>query len=170
MSAGPVMRRHARRPSGRTQRGQTLILIFLGSLLLGTATTGGVFGGVAVPQLRAHVREAMSDQAKRAQVDLTLDRIAAEARRDDEQRAQFEGEVFAQLARHDATPAELQALVARGDALRQDMRGRFLDLRFELRGQLTTAQWKTVFEGAAAPVGPSGSSGSTGLVGAMAMN
>ena len=145
-----MKRTHARACSGRGQRGQTLILIFLGTLLVGATAAGGVFGGASVPVLRQHVREAMSDQAQRARVDRTLDRIADEARRHDEERRQFEGEGFPLLARHDATPADLQPLVARGDEAQLRSRKAFLDLRFELRSQLTEQQWRKVFEGAAA--------------------
>jgi len=146
-----VTRRSPTRPcSGRGQRGQTLILIFLGTLLVGSTAAGGVFGGASVPVLRERVRETMSDQAQRARVDLTLDRIAAEGKRHDEERRLFEKDAFAQLARHDATLAELQPLVARGDALHRRSRDTFLELRFELRDQLGAEQWKKVFEGAAA--------------------
>jgi hypothetical protein len=137
--------------SGRRQRGQTLILIFLGAVLFGAgAGAGGMFGGASLATLREHVREAMTDQDQRARVDRTLDRVAAAMKRYEADRGQFEADVFAQLARHDATPAELQPLVARGDELHQRIRGEFLDLRFELRDQLTPAQWHAVFAGAAA--------------------
>jgi hypothetical protein len=149
-NAADPKRRPARPCSGRGQRGQTLILIFLGTLLVGGAATGGVFGGASVPVLRQHVREVMSDQAQRARADLTLDRMAAEAKRDDEERRQFEKDAFAQLARHDATPADLQPLAERGDALHRRYRDAFLDLRFELRGELTEAQWRAAFAGTAA--------------------
>jgi hypothetical protein len=109
-----------------------------------------MFGGASLPVLRTHVREAMADQDLRAQVDRTLDRVVASAKRYDEDRKRFEADVFAQLARHDATPADLRPLVVRGDELHQRIRGEFLDLRFELRGQLTRAQWHAVFAGAAA--------------------
>ena len=145
-----MKRTHPRPCSGRGQRGQTLILIFLGTMLVGATAAGGVFGGASVPVLRQHVREAMSDQAQRARVDRTLDRIAEEARRHDEARREFEKEGFPLLARHDATPADLQSLVARGDQMQRHSRDAFLDLRFELRSQLSEAQWKKVFEGTAA--------------------
>jgi hypothetical protein len=144
-----MKRHHAHPCSGRGQRGQTLILIFLGTLLLGATAAGGVFGGTPLPVLRERVRETMSDQAQRARVDLTLDRIAAEAKGLDEERGQFEKDAFALLARHDATLADLQPLVARGDTLHQRRREAFLDLRFELRGELTAPQWRAVFASAA---------------------
>jgi hypothetical protein len=134
-----------RLPARRNQRGQTLILIFLGAVMIGGGA-GALFGGRTLSDLRSRVREVMTDQAQRATVDRTVDKLEALMKRYESDRDQFEKETFAALARHDTTPDEFRALADRADALGAGARKEFVDVRFELRGELTDAQWRTVFK------------------------
>jgi hypothetical protein len=129
----------------RTQRGQTLILIFLGTLLIGS-TASAVLGGHSVPEIRERVRDVMTDQTQRAAVDLTMDKFEVSSKRFATDRAKFEEDAFAAFARHDATPEQFRALTDRADALGLAAHKDLLDLRFELRSQLSDAQWRAVFE------------------------
>jgi cell division protein FtsB len=135
-----------RRPSARRgQRGQTLILIFLGAMIFGGGA-GAIFGGRSVSELRTRIRDVMTDQTQRATVDQTVDKLESLMKRYESERTQFEKDMFAALARHDTTPDELHALAGRADSLGAGARKEFVDLRFELRGELSDEQWREVFK------------------------
>jgi hypothetical protein len=135
------------RPPRRTQRGQALILIFLGTLLLGGAMGGahGLFGGKQRQEIRKRLESMVPDPVRREALDFTLQAMAQEEQHHAAERSGFEKDTFDALARHDTPPAAFDALFARADAANAASNRTVLDLRFQLRGQLTDAQWRAVF-------------------------
>jgi len=136
-----------RRTPRRRQRGQVLILLFLGTLLVGgsAASLGTVFSDARIKQIRASLKALVSEEPRRKSLDGTLDRLHAESR----QAASIHGDQSKKLLelmqRHDAEPADFDALLAKADALTLESRRRLLDLRFELRQQLSSGEWQALF-------------------------
>jgi hypothetical protein len=79
-----------------------------------------------------------------------MDKFEAHAKRFAEDRAAFEKDAYAAFARHDAMPDDFRALTERADALGLHARENLIELRFELRAELTDSQWRAVFEHAPA--------------------
>ncbi|MET0348637.1 MAG: hypothetical protein ABW067_02505 [Rhizobacter sp.] len=140
------MRRPAFR-SPRAQRGQTLIIIFLGTLLLGGAAGGahGLFSAHQRHELRKHIEAKVTDPVRREALDFTLEAMAREASARTSEQAALEKALFDAMARHDTAPAVFDQLTARADANTAASNRTVLDLRFQLRGQLTDAQWREAF-------------------------
>jgi len=123
------------------ERGQILILLAIWLF----------FGGGAASALIVYDRPAaeMKEAAERT--------IAADARRDtiltdieqweysqklrDEQVSEDREELLETLRRKDARRAEVETLVAKLDATFLHMDRAFLDLRFRVKGRVTSAEW-----------------------------
>ncbi|ARN23585.1 hypothetical protein [Piscinibacter gummiphilus] len=131
----------------RTQRGQALILIFLGTLLLGGAAGGahGLFSAHQRHQLRKHIEATVTDPVRREALDFTLEAMEREARHRAAEQVALEKELFDAMARHDTAPAEFEQLTARADAGNAASNRTMLGLRFQLREQLTDTQWRSAF-------------------------
>jgi hypothetical protein len=61
------------------------------------------------------------------------------------EQAALEKELFDAMARHDTAPVVFDQLTARADASNAASNRTVLDLRFQLRGQMTDAQWRGAF-------------------------
>ena len=131
----------------RNQRGQALILIFLGTLLLGGAAGGahGLFSAHQRHQLRKHIEATVTDPVRREALDLTLEAMEREAAHRSSEQAALEKELFDAMARHDTVPAVFEQLAARADASNTESNRTVLDLRFQLLRQLTDTQWRDAF-------------------------
>ena len=133
--------------SRRSQRGQALIILFLGTLLLGGAAGGahGLFGAHQRHQLRKHIEANVTDPVRREALDFTLEAMEREATHRESEQAAIEKELFEAMARHDTAPAVFDLLTARADAQNAATNRTVLDLRFQLRVQLTETQWRSAF-------------------------
>jgi hypothetical protein len=132
----------------RGQRGQVLIILFVGTLLLG-ASAGGmdtVFSEGAVHTLRKELKGVVTDAARRHKLDPVLDAMDAEARRFSKEHGRLGSELLELMAKHDATPAEFDQLLAQVDTVNAQSRNVLLDLRFRLRSGLSAPEWKQLFD------------------------
>jgi len=96
-------------------------------------------------QLQKQVAKVEPNKESRKAIDRTLHEIQGEVSRWQAVRSELSKDVFATLARHDASAADFQALEARTDAISAASRKALLDLRFSLRDQLSDTQWKGLF-------------------------
>lgn len=147
-----MMTRKSSPTSRRRQRGQTLILIFLGTLLIGGSAAGisSVMGGQDMRMLRKRVDAMLTDDARRAAVEATLKSMETEAKHLASERAHLEREAFKALADHDTTDAQLDAILAQADDVNIRSRDTLLTLRFALRDQFSADQWRALFAPASA--------------------
>jgi len=131
----------------RNQRGQALILIFLGTLLLGGAAGGahGLFSARQRHELRKHIEATVTDPVRREALDLTLEAMEREAAHRSSEQAAVEKELFDAMARHDTAPVVFDQLTSRADASNSASNRTVMDLRFQLREQLTDTQWRSAF-------------------------
>ncbi len=141
-----MLRRHFS-PGARRQRGQVLIAIFLGGLLFGGAAGSAVvwFGGRTPKELAKAIDAAEPDETRRKAADDVIKRLKKEIKHLNSERSKFDKQALRAFERHDTTPEDAAKLRSRADALNQESEAALLDLRFELRAQLSETQWREVF-------------------------
>lgn len=128
------------------QRGQALIIIFLGALLFG-ASVGASFmqSGKSTKDLRKELKSLIPDKAQRqAAIDI-LEHVDKDADTFSTEQHRIGKEMLALFARHDAGPNEYQQALAKADVLAHRLRESLLERRFELRKRLTEDQWRALF-------------------------
>jgi hypothetical protein len=137
-----------RSPSRPRQRGQVLIMIFLGTLLLGVSAGGmdSVFSERSIKALRKEMKSAVPDAARREKLEPLISSMDTEIRRFSSEHAHMGGELLALMARHDATPADFDRLLAQVDTLNTQSRNILLDLRFRMRAELSAQEWERLFD------------------------
>src|SRR5262245_52156565 len=129
------------------QRGQTLIIIFVGAFLLGGAATGLMNTGKSATQLRKEIGRLVPDEDRALRLDGVIARIEKEAGRFRSEHARLGREALELIERHDAKPEEFERLFRQADALDAASRKTLLDLRFELRQGLSPEDWRSLFSG-----------------------
>lgn len=140
------------RSSRSRQGGQALILIFLGSLLLGGSSAGFglIQGGRSVHDLQKDVKTLIPQEDRRRRIDAILDRWQDQAKSFDRSRSRFGKDFFALMHRHDASRPEFDRLIGEVDSVNSESRRTLLDLRHELRDSMTADEWRAVFRPPAA--------------------
>lgn len=133
-------------PSRLRQRGQVLVMIFIGTLLLGASAGGmdSVFSERSVKALRKEMKDAIPDAARRDRLEPLISAMDAEIRRFSGEHARQGGALLALMARHDATPVDFDRLLAQADTLNTQSRNILLDLRFRMRAELSAQEWERV--------------------------
>lgn len=127
----------------RRQRGQALIIIFLGTLLIGGAVSKSGFfhTGHQVRDLRERANNVIGDDLRREAVSRTFDTIEKELKSYAAERDTLEKDAFAALERRSSTRADLELVFARGDALNARARDMFLTQREALRARINGDEW-----------------------------
>jgi hypothetical protein len=128
------------------QRGQILILLAVYLFFGGAASTVLLYNhGYSPRELKKAVASVVADEVRRdaAQSEIKYWSKALEAQNKDLGKAQKK---IVKLARqHDATRAEADRIVANMDDSIRRMDRSFLDARFQLKGQLTQAEWDALW-------------------------
>ncbi|QJR10593.1 hypothetical protein DSM104443_01657 [Usitatibacter rugosus] len=128
----------------RSQRGQALIIIFLGTLLIGGAMGGssGLFHtGQQVRDLRERANNAIQDDLRREAVSRTFDAIETDLKSYTADRTALEKDAFVAFENHGATRADFEILFARADGLNAKARETFLSQREALRARINAEEW-----------------------------
>jgi len=127
----------------RKQRGQALIIIFLGTLLIGGAMGGsGVFHtGQQVGELRERISNSVGDPLRREAAQRTIDALEDDVKAYARERTAVEKDAFAVLENHGSKRSDMEAVFARADALNGKARETFLARREELRSRVNTEEW-----------------------------
>ena len=132
----------------RRQRGQALIIIFLGTLLIGSAMSGGsglFHTGRQVPELRERANVVIQDETRREAVGTMLDTIEKELKSYAGERAALEKGAFAAFDNHAATRSDFEILFARADSLNGKARETFLAHRESLRSRINAEEWTALW-------------------------
>jgi uncharacterized UPF0160 family protein len=128
------------------QRGQILILLAAYLFFGGAASTVLLYNqGYSPRALKKAVASVVTDESHRnaAQSEISYWSKALKAQNKDLGKAQKK---MVKLARqHDATRAEADRIVANMDDSILRMDRSFLDARFQLKGQLTQAEWDALW-------------------------
>jgi hypothetical protein len=95
--------------------------------------------------LRKHIEATVTDPVRREALDFTLEAMEREAAHRASEQAALEKGLFDAMARHDTAPAVFDQLTARADTSNAASNRTVVNLRFQLRAQLTDAQWRSAF-------------------------
>jgi hypothetical protein len=129
------------------QRGQTLIIIFLGVLLLGGASHAlnmGLPGG-SVKELRSRIKDVVKDPERRTALMSELDEWEKERKSHEERYEAVAKDVLQTFAKTDGTPADFDQAFSKADALNADIEQSFLNAHDALHGKLDAAEWRQIF-------------------------
>ncbi|HVY04736.1 MAG TPA: hypothetical protein VHB46_02045 [Burkholderiales bacterium] len=131
----------------RRQRGQVLIALFIGSLLVGGSAAGMrvLFDPDSTASLKKNLESQIADKDRLRRLDAVLDRLHDEGVKMQDDRERHGKALLALIQRHDATTAEFDTLLAGADADDAGSTRHLLDLRFELRQALTSEEWEKLF-------------------------
>ena len=127
------------------QGGQTLIIIFVGAFLLGAAGASLLNSGKSANELRRELGRLVPDEPRLFRLDGVIARMEKETDRFGSEHARLSHEAIGLLERHDATREEFEGVLRRADALNAGSRKALLDLRFELRQDLSPEDWRSLF-------------------------
>jgi hypothetical protein len=143
-------------PRIRRQRGQVLIILFLGTLLFGgsAAGLGWLYGGNNYEQLRKQLKKQVAEPERRKSLGRILERLQSSAEGHSESHERQVRQLLAILERHDGSRAEVDGKLAEMDALNLFARQTLLDLRYELRAAASAEEWTGLFPPPAPIQGP----------------
>ncbi len=129
------------------QRGQTLIIIFLGMLLLGGASHAlneGLPGG-SIKELRNQIKEVVKDPERKKALLAELDDWEKDSKGHSERYAAIVKDALEGFEKPDRTATDFEQAFSSADALNADIEQSFLNKRETLRGQLDAAEWRQIF-------------------------
>jgi len=127
------------------QRGQTLIIIFLGALLLSGTAASLLDSGKSATELRKEIGHLVADEDRALRLDGVIERMEKETGRFRSEHDDLGRQALALMERHETRPSEFGPLIERADALNAGARKTLLDLRFELRRSLSAEEWRSLF-------------------------
>lgn len=128
------------------QRGQ-IMLIFLGTLFLGSGVVTGVFtSGKSIKSMRQEARAMHLESDRRERVLMILDAWEEIAEPAGKSYVKFGKELVDLVRKHSTTPAEFQTLLDQERADLQDNQDRLLPLRDELRATLSEDEWNRLLK------------------------
>jgi chromosome segregation ATPase len=112
------------------------------------AKAGLVLTGESVAELRDKARATVADPPRRQAIEAAFARWHQQAKRVEQAREQNRNAFFALLQKHDVVSAEFERLYAEGDAVAAEALAAALDLRFGVREQMTSDEWRRLFPAA----------------------
>src|SRR5262245_6815761 len=127
------------------QRGQALIIIFVGAFLLGAAGATLLDSGKSANELRRELAKRVPDEARLQRLYGVIAGMEKETERLASEHDRMAHEALDLLAKHDAKREEFESLLARAGTLNADSRKTLLDLRFALRQDLSPEDWRALF-------------------------
>jgi hypothetical protein len=129
------------------QRGQVLIILFLGSVLFGGSAAGlsWLYGGNNFQQLRKQLKQVVQEPARRKTLGGILEDLQSSARAFSESHERQVGKLLDILKDHDTTKAEVDRQLADMDSLNRFSRQAMLDQRYALRQHLSAQEWEGLF-------------------------
>ena len=131
----------------RRQRGQVLIILFLGSVLFGgtAAGLGWLYGGNNFKQLSKQLKNVVQEPERRKSLGAILEDLQSSAQGFSDSHERQVRALLEVLERHDATRAEVEGSLSRMDSLNQFSRRAMLDLRYKLRDGVSAQEWAGLF-------------------------
>jgi hypothetical protein len=125
----------------RVERGQVLILLAAWLFFGGGAASALVVYDRPVSELKKAIKRAIADSGRREVILSNINVWEAGQKQKDKKVSAAREELFKTLRRKDATRSEAQPLVAKLDETLVEMDQSFLNLRFRVKAQVTSAEW-----------------------------
>jgi hypothetical protein len=128
----------------RQERGQVLILLAMWLFFGGGASSALVVYDRPVSQVKNAVTSVLPDSSRRDVILSDLSQWESSQEKHEEEVSASRAELLKTLQRKDAQRHELEPIIAKLDKTFQDMDRDFLDARFRVREQVTTAEWAQI--------------------------
>jgi PIN domain nuclease of toxin-antitoxin system len=125
----------------RGERGQILILLAAWLFFSGGAASALVVYDRPVSELKKAIKRVITDPGRREVILSNISVWEAGQEQKDEKVSDAREELFKTLRRKDATRSEAEPLMAKLDATLLEMDQSFLNLRFRVKAQVTSAEW-----------------------------
>jgi hypothetical protein len=122
-------------------RGQILILLGAWLFFGGGAASALVVYDRPVSELKKVIKRAITDPARREVILSNISVWEAGQKQKDKKVSDAREELFNTLRRKDATRSEAEPLMAKLDETLLEMDQSFLNLRFRVKAQVTSAEW-----------------------------
>jgi hypothetical protein len=126
------------------QRGQTLILLGIWLVLSGGATTVLVVYDRSSSDLAKSIKSTITDVHRKREILTELELWDSVQEKRDDQVGDDRKALLKALRRKDTQRADLAPIMARLDAQFSAMDRDFLDLRFQLKDRVTSAEWAQI--------------------------
>ena len=125
----------------RAERGQVLILLAAWLFFGGGAASALVVYDRPVSELKKAIKRAIADSGRREVILSNISVWEAGQKQKDKKVSAAREELFKTLRRKDAPRSEAQPLMAKLDETLVEMDQSFLNLRFRVKAQVTSAEW-----------------------------
>jgi hypothetical protein len=123
------------------QRGQVLILLGVWLLFGGGASTALIVSDRPVSAIKKKIKQVIAAGSRRDVILFDITQWESGQEKQDEEVNEGREELLKILQRKEAQRSELEPTMAKLDETLLAMDRNFLDLRFRVRGQVTSAEW-----------------------------
>ncbi len=130
----------------RTERGQVLILLATWLYFGGGATSALVIYDRPASETTKAVKRAIADEGRKAGILSELDQWESEQAQRDKAVSKDREALLDALRRKDSSVTEVEPTLAALDGKLLAMDREFLDLRFRMKNQVTSAEWAQIVD------------------------
>ena len=117
----------------------------VGALILGGAAASLLDSGKSANELRREIGHRVDDPDRLMRLDGVIARLEKETGYYRSEHERLGRQALALLERHDARPEEFERLIASANDANARSRKALVDLRFELRQDLSPEDWRSLF-------------------------
>jgi hypothetical protein len=126
------------------ERGQVLILVATYLFFGGSASSALVVYDRAPSEIKKAVKRTVADSTSRAAILTYISQWDALRKQQDKEISAARATLFKTLRRKDATRSEADQITAKLDKTSVEMDQSFLNLRFRVKDQTTSAEWAAI--------------------------
>jgi hypothetical protein len=123
------------------ERGQLLILLAAWLFFGGGAASALIVYDRPASELKKAVKRVITDDVRKEAILSNISVWEAGQKRNDEKVSTYREELFKKLRRKDTQRADLERIMPNLDATLLEMDQSFLNFRFRVREQVTSAEW-----------------------------
>jgi hypothetical protein len=123
------------------ERGQVLIMVAAYLFFGGSASSALVVYDRSPSEIKKAVKRTVTDSARRDAILTYIDQWEALRKQQDKSISSARATLFKSLKRQDASHAEVDEMTAKLDTTSLEMDQSFLNLRFRIKDQTTSAEW-----------------------------
>ena len=123
------------------QRGQVLILLAAWLFFGGGASSALVVYDRPASEIKKVIKHVITDVDRRDAILSNISVWEAGQKQKDEKVTEYRGELFKTLRRKDSRRSDAEPLMTKLDATFLEMDQSFLNLRFRVKAQVTSAEW-----------------------------
>jgi hypothetical protein len=126
------------------ERGQVLVLLAAYLFFGGGASSALVVYDRSPSEIKKAVKRTVTDSVRRDAILTYIDQWEALQKQRDKEISTARAALFKTLRRQDATRSEADQITAQLDKTSLEMDASFLNLRFRVKDQITSAEWAAI--------------------------